>query len=81
MARRGASDEFIQWYGTLEVIDDRWTEEVLQGVASMARSEKPNHPPHLAGGWLVGIVGEDLLVFVLEFGAARAEDADLAVGE
>jgi hypothetical protein len=36
MARRGASDEFIQWYGTLEVIDDRWTEEVLQGVASTA---------------------------------------------
>jgi hypothetical protein len=36
MARRGASSEIIQWYGTLEVIDDRWTEEALQGVASTA---------------------------------------------
>jgi PAS domain S-box-containing protein len=34
MARRGASGEIIQWYGTLEVLDDRRTEEALPGVAS-----------------------------------------------
>jgi PAS domain S-box-containing protein len=33
MARRGASGEIMQWYGTLEVIDDRRTEEALHGVA------------------------------------------------
>jgi PAS domain S-box-containing protein len=32
MARRGASGEIIQWYGTLEVIDDRRTEDA--GVVS-----------------------------------------------
>jgi PAS domain S-box-containing protein len=31
MARRGASGEIIQWYGTLEVIGDRRIEEALQG--------------------------------------------------